>query len=187
MRRPLPRLVFTVLTTLTALFFVAQCVLADASVELETPQTGVGLLKLSPPIYPPLARQARITGDVRIQLLIRRDGSVESADVVSGHPMLKQAALESAQRSIFECRNGEKDATPYLLAYTFALRDDDNPCGEEIDNEWHVRSFKCIYLWKCKVLRTFRLRPQPVLKVTQSENHVTVLAPSACVETETSY
>jgi TonB family protein len=149
MRRQLPRLLFTVLPTLTAMVFAVQSVLAQASLAQKASQTGVVLLKLAPPIYPPLARQARITGDVRLQLLIRRDGSVESAEVVSGHPMLKQGALESARKSTFECKNCQKDTSPYLLTYTFAIRDDDNHyCGVEIDKEWHVRSFKCIYLWK---------------------------------------
>lgn len=48
------------------------------------PQTEIFLNTLARPIYPPLARQARIVGDVRIQLEIRSDGSVESAEVVSG-------------------------------------------------------------------------------------------------------
>lgn len=186
MKRRLPTLVLTAVAAL-ATFFAARCVSAQAAAELETPQTGVILLKLSPPIYMPLGRQARITGDVRIQLLIRRDGSIESADVVSGHPMLNAGALESAQKSIFECRNCQNDATPFLLTYTFALRDDDNPCAVEIDKEWHVRSFQCMYLWKCKLMRTFRPRPQHIIEVTQSQNHVTVLAPSICIDTEASY
>jgi TonB family protein len=85
-------------------------------------QTGVVLVKLSPPLYPPLARQARIMGDVKIQVSIRKDGTVESAEVVSGHPILKQAALESAQKSQFECRQCG-DLRPYDLMYTFAIDD----------------------------------------------------------------
>jgi protein TonB len=42
------------------------------------------------PTYPPLARQAGISGDVELKLEIRKDGSVQSATVVSGHPMLTQ-------------------------------------------------------------------------------------------------
>jgi len=62
-------------------------------------QSGAVLTKLSEPRHPPLGLQARIAGDVDLMLTIRRDGSVESAVVVSGHPILKQAALDSAQRS----------------------------------------------------------------------------------------
>jgi len=57
--------------------------------------------QLFPPLYPPLARQARITGDVRVQLFIRQDGTIKSSEVVSGHPMLKPAALDSAQNQNF--------------------------------------------------------------------------------------
>src|SRR5712692_11252304 len=69
--------------------------------------------KLSDPTYPRLAQQARITGDVDLMLTIQRDGSVESAVVVSGHPMLQQAALESAQRSQFECKGCGEAVTSY--------------------------------------------------------------------------
>jgi TonB family protein len=78
-------------------------------------QPGVVLTKLFPPQYPPLARQARIMGDVKIHLAIRRDGSVISMQLISGHPMLAPAAIESAQKSEFECRNCTRDQTEYVL------------------------------------------------------------------------
>jgi len=34
------------------------------------------------PAYPPLARQANITGDVELKLEIRQDGTIQSASVV---------------------------------------------------------------------------------------------------------
>ena len=152
----------------------------------EASQEGAVLAKLSPPIYPPLARTARIIGDVQIELSIRRDGSIESTNVVSGHPLLKYAALDSAQKSIFDCHNCRADGNTYALIYSFKLRDDKFPCGkEEIDKEWHVRSLKCLYLWKCTVLRTFRtVYPKPDSELMQSQNHVTVIAPPPCIQAE---
>jgi protein TonB len=75
------------------------------------------MVRLVNPIYPPLARQARITGEVELKLGIRRDGSVLSAVAVNGHPMLTQAALNSAQQSAFECRGCEDEVTSYSLVY----------------------------------------------------------------------
>jgi outer membrane biosynthesis protein TonB len=46
----------------------------------------VVLTKLANPLYPPLARQTGITGDVELMLEIRNDGSIQSVDVVKGHP-----------------------------------------------------------------------------------------------------
>ena len=49
------------------------------------------------PAYPPLAMQARIQGTVVLQAVIAKDGTVQGLRVVSGHPMLVQAALDAVQ------------------------------------------------------------------------------------------
>ena len=50
------------------------------------------------PIYPPLARQARIQGDVVLHAIIDKDGRVSELQVVSGHPLLVQAAVEAVKQ-----------------------------------------------------------------------------------------
>jgi len=86
-----------------------------------THQARIVVVKRSYPIYPPLARQAGITGDVTLSIGIRRDGSVESAVVINGHPLLKQAVLDSIQSSEFECRDCTEQITPYSVVYTFLI------------------------------------------------------------------
>lgn len=126
----------------------------------DAPQASVVLSKLSEPVYPPLARQARIAGDVALMLAIRRDGSVESAAVVSGHPMLAQAALDSAQQSKFECRGCGKAVTSYALKYTFQFVPSDPPkdCDRqmteaqppaEVDSPRHQVKVFTRGLWTC--------------------------------------
>lgn len=83
-------------------------------------QSGVITTNLLPPVYPPLARTARIEGDVRVSLAIGTDGEVKSANIVSGNQLLQQAALQSAQQSKFECRGCTESAT-YEMAYSFRL------------------------------------------------------------------
>lgn len=95
--------------------------LAQSSESADASQGEVVLTKLSAPVYPPLARQMRIAGDVVVTLGIRRDGSVESAALVSGHPLLVQAVEDSARQSIFECRNCIKPVTTYQMVYTFQV------------------------------------------------------------------
>jgi TonB family protein len=48
------------------------------------------------PIYPQLARQIRLQDEVSVEVMISPEGRVESARVVSGHPMLAQVSLEAA-------------------------------------------------------------------------------------------
>lgn len=50
------------------------------------------------PIYPPLAKQARIQGTVKLQAIIGKDGTIQNLTVVSGHPLLVQAALDAVQQ-----------------------------------------------------------------------------------------
>jgi periplasmic protein TonB len=49
------------------------------------------------PAYPPIAVQARIQGTVVLQTVIAKDGTVQDLRVVSGHPLLVQAALDAVR------------------------------------------------------------------------------------------
>lgn len=61
---------------------------------------GLAIHKPEPP-YPPLAKQARVTGIVTIQIVIDETGKVVAAQILSGHPLLRQAALDAARRARF--------------------------------------------------------------------------------------
>jgi len=50
------------------------------------------------PVYPPIARQARIQGTVVLRAVISKEGSIEKLTLVSGHPMLVQAAIDAAKQ-----------------------------------------------------------------------------------------
>jgi len=87
----------------------------------ESGATGVALTKLSPPVYPSLARKTCVTGDVDLTINVLQDGSVASALVISGHPLLQEAALQSAEQSKFKCRKCSEATTAFHLIYTFQL------------------------------------------------------------------
>jgi protein TonB len=55
------------------------------------------LLAQPQPVYPPLARQARIQGNVVLHAIIDKDGRVGELQVISGHPLLVQSALEAVK------------------------------------------------------------------------------------------
>jgi TonB family protein len=79
------------------------------------PDAGKGqvtITELSLPAYPALARQIRISGDVQLELKIQPDGSLDSLEVFSGHPLLAQAALDSAKQSHFRCNDCNRDSPP---------------------------------------------------------------------------
>jgi TonB family protein len=102
---------------------------------IDAQQNGVVLSKLSQSVYPGLAKMARIEGDVEVTVRVRRDGSVESARLESGHPMLARAALDSAKQSKFECNACLGEAANYSLRYKFKIlaRDPPKNCSGEPD------------------------------------------------------
>jgi periplasmic protein TonB len=50
------------------------------------------------PSYPALARQTRISGTVKLHAIIGKDGTVQQLQVVSGHPLLVQSALDAVRQ-----------------------------------------------------------------------------------------
>jgi TonB family protein len=119
-------------------------------------QGSVVLNKLFQPVYPPLARQTRITGDVELILEVRTDGRLESASVASGHPLLKQAALDSAQHSQFECRNCTEGVRSFHMLYSFQLGPTRNCTETSVTSKGDEKE-------------------EPYPQVIQSQNHVTVI------------
>ena len=76
------------------------------------------------PVYPPLARQARVQGTVRFSAVIGIDGAVRQLKVVSGHPLL----VEAARQAMLACRyrptllNGEPvEVVVYPMDVNFIL------------------------------------------------------------------
>ena len=59
------------------------------------------LLKKVMPVYPALARQARVSGTVRLIGIIAKDGTIQQLQVTSGHPLLVQSALDAVRQWIY--------------------------------------------------------------------------------------
>jgi len=75
------------------------------------------LIRQVEPVYPPLARAARIQGTVELEALISRQGTIEKLQVLKGHPMLVKAAVDAVSEWRYR---------PYLLN------------GEPVEVETHV-------------------------------------------------
>ncbi len=53
------------------------------------------------PVYPLLARQARIQGVVRFTAIIGKDGRIRNLHLVRGHPLLVPAATEAVRQWVY--------------------------------------------------------------------------------------
>lgn len=124
-----------------------------------SPKGEVVLLKLAPPTYPPLAKQTRIAGEVEVYVEVGRVGSIETTKVIQGHPLLAQAALDSARHSEFQCTECPDTGSSYRLAFKFVL-----------DPE------------RCRVTYRRGSSKQDPSQVTKNANLVTVFAVPPCVD-----
>jgi protein TonB len=56
------------------------------------------LIKQLKPVYPPLAKAARVQGTVRFTAVIARDGSIQQLRLIDGPPLLIQAATNAVRQ-----------------------------------------------------------------------------------------
>ena len=76
---------------------------------------------LPQPPFPAIARSARASGPVTVQITIDEAGNVISAHAVSGHPLLQSAAVGAARQATFAPTklNGEPVKVTGVLVYNF--------------------------------------------------------------------
>jgi len=75
-------------------------------------------------VYPPEAKNARVSGTVRLHAIIGRDGAIEELEVVSGHPLLMQAALDAVRQWRYQptLLNGSPVEVDTTIDIIFELR-----------------------------------------------------------------
>src|SRR5215467_842887 len=71
---------------------------ASPSTATQVQASTLQMLHRVAPIYPPLARQARIQGTVVLRIIINKSGDVQDVKLFSGHPMLATAAVEAVRQ-----------------------------------------------------------------------------------------
>jgi TonB family protein len=54
------------------------------------------------PVYPTLAQKMGIWGAVRIEAVVASNGTVKSAGILGGHPVLAQAGVDAVRRCKWE-------------------------------------------------------------------------------------
>jgi TonB family protein len=60
------------------------------------------LIRTVPPEYPQPAKEARVQGTVRLTAIINTDGTIQSLQLVSGHPLLVPAAMDAVKQWLYK-------------------------------------------------------------------------------------
>ena len=78
------------------------------------------LLKSVPPVYPEIARNQHVSGNVQIDALIDPDGNVSSMKVLSGPTLLHQSALSALKQ--WKYQPAELDGKPTAMHLTVTIQ-----------------------------------------------------------------
>ncbi len=81
-------------------------------------------VSLPKPVYPPIARAARASGTVTVQVTVDESGKVISARAVGGHPLLQQSAVQAAYGARFSPTqlSGQPVKVTGLITYNFVAQ-----------------------------------------------------------------
>jgi protein TonB len=95
----------------------------DNVVRLTSKLTQGRVLRRAQPPYPVIAKQAHIQGSVQVQIDISETGAVTNVTLLSGHPLLRDAALQAAKQWLFLPTelNGQRVRAIGLLTFNFTL------------------------------------------------------------------
>jgi TonB family protein len=67
------------------------------------------------PVYPPLAKRMNVKGVVKLEVVVRANGTVKSMKVVGGNPVLIGAATDAVQNWKFELAPNETKGVVEVL------------------------------------------------------------------------
>jgi protein TonB len=81
------------------------------------------LVRQPKPVYPALAKQARISGVVHLAAVISSNGTIQDLKLISGHPLLVQAAMEAVKQWVYQptLLNGEPVEVQTQIDVNFTL------------------------------------------------------------------
>jgi protein TonB len=102
-------IIFLTLIALTTVLLTAQTTPATAHAERKVASRVA-------PNYPDLARKMHIHGVVKVEAVVRANGSVKSTRVMGGNPVLVDAAVDAINKWKFEPEPGE---TTEVVQLTF--------------------------------------------------------------------
>jgi TonB family protein len=76
------------------------------------------------PVYPEEARERRVSGTVRLHVIVAKDGSIQQIEVISGDPLLVEASIDAVRRWRYRpiLLNGQPVEVDTTVDVIFSLR-----------------------------------------------------------------
>jgi TonB family protein len=104
------------------------------------------IVKQTDPVYPPIARAAHVSGQVKLQIEIGKDGRVTNTKTLSGPPMLAGSAQDCVKQWIYEppLIDGKPVSTSTTVTIRFDLPAPVNPNDQTIASRFFPLNQACV-------------------------------------------
>lgn len=99
--------------------FFLLAILLSASLQVFSQSAELKVISSVVPKYPPTAKAVGATGAVELSAVIGHDGSVVSAEIISGHPLLRSVSRDAVLKWKFEKFSGSEAAGTATIAIYF--------------------------------------------------------------------
>jgi TonB family protein len=87
----------------------------------------VFISSLQMPCYPPLARQAKLEGETKVNIEVDKDGHVISAEAAEGNPLLAQASIANIRTWALAAGPGQNLSLIFKTTVTFKYKLEGEP------------------------------------------------------------
>jgi TonB family protein len=84
-------------------------------------ESAVKVVQAVPSLYPPIARAAHVSGEVKVEATIDADGAVTSVNVVNGHKLLSPSVEKATRKWKFNAVAGNTAVRSVVLTFQFTL------------------------------------------------------------------
>jgi len=109
-------------------FVMATALAAQQRPPFRVPDVGPFCVKCPAPVYPKIAREARVTGVVRLVVWIDAAGDVREIRLISGHPFLVRPAMDAVKQWHYAPRYWPSGV---ITTVEVGFRMDDSPPAEK--------------------------------------------------------
>jgi tetratricopeptide (TPR) repeat protein len=101
-------------------------------------------------VIPPLAKATHVQGNVRIEVCVSESGEVVRTKLVNGHPLLVQAAVDSAEKWRFKADASGPFKTILEISFSQGGTPSDAAAEEKVNNQYFDEEGKCREQYRLK-------------------------------------
>jgi periplasmic protein TonB len=92
---------------------------ADPSLRITEADAKKSAMEKSAPVYPPVARQLKVTGRVVVEAVVNETGNVDEVRPITGNPILTKPAVDAVKKWKFKPFQSDGKTVTALVTLSF--------------------------------------------------------------------